>query len=158
MRSMLLSALALVALLGVSGCLGHSKEERLIERGRYLVEIMGCNDCHTPGYLTRGTYIPEDEWLVGDHLGYHGDWGTAYPTNLRLLLNDLSEDAWMAMAKRMRKNSPMAWVMLPRATDTDLVAIYRFVRHLGPRGEPVPARLAPGVTPQGPVINFPAPH
>ena len=25
--------------------------EASIERGRYMVAINGCNDCHTPGYL-----------------------------------------------------------------------------------------------------------
>ena len=24
-----------------------------LERGRYLVEIGGCNDCHTPGYMQK---------------------------------------------------------------------------------------------------------
>jgi hypothetical protein len=27
-----------------------SPSARLIERGRYLAKIAGCNDCHTPGY------------------------------------------------------------------------------------------------------------
>ena len=27
-----------------------SPDTKQIERGRYLVKITGCNDCHTPGY------------------------------------------------------------------------------------------------------------
>ena len=37
-------------------------------RGRYLVEIGGCNDCHTPGYAMSGGKVPEKQWLVGDGL------------------------------------------------------------------------------------------
>ena len=36
------------------------------ERGRYLVKITGCNDCHTPGYAETGGKIPEKDWLTGD--------------------------------------------------------------------------------------------
>lgn len=37
-----------------------AKDSRSIERGRYVVRIAGCNDCHTPGepapaYLPPGT-------------------------------------------------------------------------------------------------------
>jgi mono/diheme cytochrome c family protein len=128
-----------------------------VDRGRYLVEIMGCNDCHTPGYMEQGG-VPESDWLVGDDLGYSGPWGTAYPTNLRLLLNDLSEDQWLDMAKEMRKTSPMSWVKLPKASDADLVAIYRFVQYLGPQGRPAPSGLPAGVEPKTPTIGFPSPH
>ena len=30
-----------------------------VERGRYLVQIAGCNDCHTAGYVQAGGSIPE---------------------------------------------------------------------------------------------------
>jgi hypothetical protein len=32
-----------------------------IERGRYLVTITGCNDCHTEGYAEARGEIPESE-------------------------------------------------------------------------------------------------
>ena len=43
-----------------------------VDRGRYVVEIMGCNDCHTPDYLTKRANIPEEDWLVGRTLGFYG--------------------------------------------------------------------------------------
>ena len=143
-----------------AGCGGAKPEvdRSLVDRGRYVVEIMGCNDCHTPDYMQQGTYVPEQEWLIGSQLGYHGSWGTAYPTNLRLQLNAMSEQEWVNLARQMRRDSPMAWVMLPKLTDQDLIAIYRFVQFLGPAGEPAPARLPPGVTPATEYINFPEPH
>jgi len=128
------------------------------ERGRYLIEIMGCNDCHTPGYMEKGGYIPEEDWLVGDTLGYRNDRGTVYPTNLRLLLNRMSEDEWISMARRMRKQTPMMWVMLPKVREIDLRAIYRFVTFLGPKGDPAPAPLPPNVEPTTRYINFGNPH
>ena len=105
-----------------------------------------------------GTYLDEADWLVGDTLGYHGPWGTAYPTNLRLMLNAMAEDEWLRLARQMRRDSPMAWVMLPKLNDADLRAVYRFVSFLGPKGEPAPARLPAGSPPPGDYINFPEPH
>ncbi len=134
------------------------KRSTEIERGRYVVEIMGCNDCHTPDYMGSGASLPEEDWLVGGDLGFHGSWGTAYPTNLRLLLNEISEDDWLILARRMRQSSPMSWVRLPKVTDQDLRAVYRFVKYLGPRGNPAPARLPAGVTPTTDYLEFPEPH
>ena len=118
-----------------------------IERGRYVIEIMGCNDCHTPDYLTRRSNIPEEDWLVGSTLGFHGYFGTAYPTNLRLLVKNITEEDWLTLAKQMREDSAMADVMLPGTVDQDLRAIYRFIHYLGPKGTPAPTRLPKGVMP-----------
>ena len=57
-----------------------------IERGRYIAQLAGCNDCHTPGYLLNNGDIPESRWLIGDTFGWRGPWGTTYPSNLRLFL------------------------------------------------------------------------
>jgi hypothetical protein len=47
-----------------------------VERGRYLVKIAGCNDCHTRSYAVQGGQVPEPLWLTGDELGWRGAWGT----------------------------------------------------------------------------------
>jgi len=39
-------------------------------------------------------------------------------------------------------------------SDTDLRAMYRFIRELGPKGERAPAAAAPGVSVNTPVIVF----
>lgn len=39
---------------------------------------------------------------------------------------------------------PMPWFALRDMTDDDLVAVYRFIRSLGPAGQPAPAAAAPG--------------
>jgi mono/diheme cytochrome c family protein len=46
-----------------------------VQRGRYLVTITGCNDCHTPGYAQTNGKVPEKQWLTGDMLGWRGTCG-----------------------------------------------------------------------------------
>ena len=130
-----------------------------IERGRYVVEIMGCNDCHTPGYLVKRSNLPAEDWLVGSTLGFRGYFGTAYPTNLRLAFQNMSEEDWLILAKKMREGSAMADVMLPETADQDLRAIYRFIKYLGPKGTPSPTSLPEGVKPTTQYIDVPVrPH
>ena len=57
-------------------------------RGRYVIATSGCNDCHTPGYMTNDGTTPEQEWLKGDALGWQGPWGTTYAMNLRITVKD----------------------------------------------------------------------
>jgi mono/diheme cytochrome c family protein len=132
-------------------------DKRLIERGKYLVKITGCNDCHTPGYVMSGGKVPESQWLVGDKLGWRGPWGTTYAINLRLYMRDMSEEKWVKTARTIQTRPPMPWFNLNDMTDDDLKAIYRYTRSLGPAGEMAPAFVPSGKEPQGPVVQFPAP-
>lgn len=129
----------------------------VIERGRYLVQITGCNDCHTPNYAMSSGKVAQSEWLTGDHLGWRGPWGTTYPPNLRLFFANISESDWLALAHNAAYRPPMPSPVLRDMTDDDLRALYRFVRALGPAGEPAPAYVAPGIDPVGPVVSFPMP-
>src|SRR5258706_7777240 len=45
----LLVAIMIAAATGAAGA--DDKPTSRIERGKYLVEFGGCNDCHTPGYF-----------------------------------------------------------------------------------------------------------
>lgn len=126
---------------------------RLIERGRYLAKVSGCNDCHTDGYMQGNGEVPTEQWLTGSAVGFQGPWGTTYATNLRLLLDELTEADWLARA-REPKRPPMPWFNLSAMTDADLVALYRFVRSLGPAGEPAPVAAAPGEAVATPYFDF----
>jgi mono/diheme cytochrome c family protein len=132
-----------------------SPDTKQIERGRYLVKIAGCNDCHTPGYTYNAGKVPEKEWLTGDRLGWRGPWGTTYPTNLRVYMNGLSESQWVKVAHSAQSRPPMPWFALHDMTEQDLRAIYRLVKHLGPSGDPAPSYLPPGQEPKGPYVLFP---
>lgn len=130
---------------------------RMVARGRYIVQIAGCNDCHTPGYAQTGGNIPETDWLIGDTLGWRGPWGTTYPPNLRLFMQKVSEAEWVKIAHTAQFRPPMPWPQLHHMSEQDLRAIYHFVRSLGPAGEPAPPYLPPGQEPRGPYVSFPEP-
>ncbi len=87
-------------------------DAQMIERGRYITKIAGCNDCHTPGYAPTGGKVAEKDWLVGDALGWNGDWGTTYPANLRLTLATMTEDQWVGYARKLESRPPMPWFAL----------------------------------------------
>lgn len=129
----------------------------LIERCRYLARIAGCNDCHTSGYLMNEGRIPEDQWLKGDNFGWSGPWGTTYAPNLRILMSGLTEDGWVQYARILKSRPPMPWFTLNTMEESDLRALYQFVRTLGAVGEPAPDYLPPGVKPAGPHALFPPP-
>lgn len=126
-----------------------------VARGRYLVQVTGCNDCHTAGYGLKAGQVPESEWLRGDTLGWRGPWGTTYPSNLRLYFAGLTEAQWLETARRVETRPPMPWFNLRAMNDADLRAIYRYVKAAGPAGQPAPAYLPPGQTARGPVVVFP---
>jgi len=146
---------AFLIVLAALPAMAQQKADPLVKRGRYLVQIGGCNDCHTPMYPPKGGKVPEAEWLTGDALGWRGPWGTTYPTNLRLYMQDLTEDQWVKKAKSLTARPPMPWFNVRDMTTRDLRALYRYVRHLGPAGKPAPAYLPPDKTPPQPYVEFP---
>lgn len=133
----------------------QKKADPLVARGKYVVSIAGCNDCHTPNFPLKGGEVPESEWLTGDALGWRGPWGTTYASNLRIYMQGLSEEQWIKTAKTLNARPPMPWFNVRRMSTTDLRAIYRYVRHLGPAGKPAPAYVPPDKTPQQPYVQFP---
>lgn len=136
---------------------GKRSEAAQIERGRYLVKLGGCNDCHTSGYAQSGGQVDEKQWLLGDRLGWRGPWGTTYASNLRLYVANLSEEQWIQTARRLQARPPMPWFTLRGLREEDLRAMYKFIRYLGPAGEPAPAYLPPDREPPQPYVQFPQP-
>lgn len=132
-------------------------DKNYIERGRYLVSIAGCNDCHTPNYPQSGGTVPEKQWLIGDQLGWRGPWGTTYPANLRKYMHGISEEEWIKLAHTRQMRPPMPWFALRDMNKEDLKAIYRFVRYLGPDNNAVPAYVGPNQNPTGQFVQFPMP-
>jgi mono/diheme cytochrome c family protein len=129
-----------------------------VERGRYVVRVMGCNDCHTKGYAEKGGGVPEQQWLGGDTLGYNGPWGTTYPTNLRRYFAGLTEEQWVRSGRTLTTRPPMPWFSVRAMSDDDLRAMYRYVRSLGPSdAQVVPQYQPPGQAPRGPAIRWPHP-
>jgi hypothetical protein len=131
---------------------------KMVEHGRYISKIAGCNDCHTAGYLMSEGKVPENIWLTGDKFGWRGPWGTTYGTNLRLFMSAMSEKEWVDVARTLKRRPPMPWFTLNEMHEQDLKAIYQFVKYLGtPLGDPAPAYLPPGEEPKTPFALFPSP-
>ncbi len=112
MNSVYVASIALVSILSLAGCGRTSMAEsrrtgERVERGRYLVEIAACNDCHTPMKL--GANGPEPDlsralsghpadfkvgappelgsggWLwagTASNTAFAGPWGISFAANL----------------------------------------------------------------------------
>jgi mono/diheme cytochrome c family protein len=146
-----------IAAFGIINCMAvntaSAMDDTLSARGRYLLTTSGCNDCHTSNYAQSAGNVPESEWMTGDAVGFQGPWGTTYPSNLRLVVDSLSELQWLNKA-RSPLRPPMPWYSLRDMSDDDLRAIYYFLRKLGPAGKPAPAYEAPGVAVSTPYFEF----
>ena len=89
-------------------------------------------------------------------MGFQGPWGVSYPANLRLTVQSMTEADWLVFARAERR-PPMPWFNLRAMSDQDLTDIYRYIRSLGPAGEPAPLAVAPGGKVTTPSIDF-VPH
>ena len=160
MKNALVVATVLIASFVASSAAAQQKSPHKIPaeaaRGKYLVQTAGCNDCHTAGYASSGGKVEEQLWLTGDALGWRGPWGTTYASNLRLRAKDMTADQFVVLA-RSELRPPMPWFNLRDMTDRDVKAIYAYLKHLGPAGNPAPQYLPPDKTPAGPFVQFPAP-
>ena len=156
-RALIVAAFA-IAFLVTGAAVAQQKAGKLsaeAARGKYLVQIAGCNDCHTAGYTASGGKVEENLWLTGDRLGWRGPWGTTYASNLRLLVKDMSAEQFVKYA-RSEFRPPMPWFNLRSMTDRDVKAIYAYLKHLGPAGQPAPHYVPADKTPGGPFVQFPA--
>jgi hypothetical protein len=155
-----LVGLAFLLTLGLRSTDGQQGTQRVsneqLERGKYIADIGGCNDCHTTGFAEAGGKAADSVRLKGDRLGFRGPWGTTYATNLRLSLARRTEDAWVKYAKGLTTRPPMPWFNVRAMTDADLRAFYVYVRSLpGDNGTAAPPFLPPDTAPEPPYVQWP---
>lgn len=128
-------------------------EETQIERGRYLVQIAGCSDCHTPGHFL-GSPDPE-RFLGGSDVGFEiPGVGIVYGPNLTpdeaTGLGRWSTDQIVAAIRtgatpEGRGLVPvMPWPNLAALSDDDAVAIAAYLQSLDPVVNDVPGPIPPG--------------
>ena len=129
-------------------------EADLLARGEFLVRVGQCNDCHTPGYAQQQGNVPDSQWLTGNAHAFLGPWGTTYPSNLRLTVPTRDEAQWLAYTAGLHTRPPMPDYTLRALPEDDRRAIYRFIRSLGPAGNPAPEYLPPGQPPQPPYMEL----
>ncbi len=140
-------------------------DTELVERGRYLVTVLGCDDCHTPGYFYGAADTARA--LSGSELGWKGFWGVSYAANLtpepQTGIGAWSEND-IITAIRTGKTPmgeqimpPMPWPDFAHLTDDDARAVAKYLKTLTPILHQVPEHIPPGGKPKGPVVEFPVP-
>jgi len=136
-----------------------------VARGKYLVTITGCNDCHTPGYFY-GT--PDtSRTLSGSELAWKGPWGVSYPRNItpepQTGIGAWSDSDIVAAIRTGKRPDgrillpPMPWPDFAALTDEDAMAIAKYLKTLMPVMHQVPDIIPPGAPVKGSYFTLPAP-
>lgn len=164
-----LSALTLLALAGGCAALSGSdpaeERSRALERGRYLVTIMDCGGCHTPGALAGE---PErSRALAGSSIGFGSPFGVVYPPNLtpdeQTGMGGWSEDEIVAAVTQGRRPDGralapvMPWPMYSALTGEDARAIAAYLKSLAPISNRTPDPVPAGQQPTSPYLNLVVP-
>jgi mono/diheme cytochrome c family protein len=130
--------------------------DKQIERGKYLVTIAGCSDCHTPGALMGKP--DKERYLGGSDVGFAipGE-GVFVPPNLTPdketgLGNWTADQVVTALTTGMRPDGRelapiMPYNELAYLTRDDVLAIVAFLKSLPPVSHKVPGPFGPNDKP-----------
>ncbi|MEJ0040253.1 MAG: cytochrome c [Gammaproteobacteria bacterium] len=145
------AAVLLVGAIAAAHGAAHAADAPDIVRGKYLVQVAGCTDCHTPGYFT-GSIDPE-KFLSGSDVGFQVPGvGTVVGRNLTPdketgLGNWSLEQIIRALTKGTRPDgrllSPvMPWAHYASLAPRDTKAIARYLQTLPPVRHTIPGPFA----------------
>jgi hypothetical protein len=150
-----------------------------LARGKYLVTVAGCNDCHTPwkmgakgpepdmsrmlsghpesANLPPPPKLPEGPWVVtaaATNTAWSGPWGVSYTANLtpdpetglgkwtqRNFTDTIRTGRHMGRGRQILP--PMPIPMYKNFTDSDLEAIFSYLKTIPVVKNKVPEPLAP---------------
>jgi mono/diheme cytochrome c family protein len=164
------AAAAVAALLSVSApAFAQQGGNAAVDRGRYLVRITGCHDCHSPKVQgmtpnldlalsgrPASTQLPTDTktevHASADLTAWTGPWGYSVASNLTpdpttgigTRYNEASFIATMRTGKKPNGTPimpPMPSEVYQNMTDDDLKAIFAYLRTIKPIRNPVLAGL-----------------
>ncbi len=139
----------------------QAQKAQRVERGRYLVTIAGCHDCHSPkvdmmmtpdsARLLSGRPMTTQPPVQGttdiraslDLTAWAGPWGNSYAANLTPdretgLGARYDEAAFIKTIRTGKKPEgeilapPMPWPVYSKMTDEDLKAVFAYLRTLTP--------------------------
>ena len=123
---------------------GAPAQEASVELGAHIAVIGGCHDCHTVGYNESAGQVDPEAALKGNPVGFEGPWGTTFAKNLRLALENMSEDEWVTFSDTFETAPPMPWYNVHALTDVEARSLYQYIKSLpGDLGEPAPEALPP---------------
>lgn len=155
---------ALVAAIGLSSA--GAADSELVERGKYLVTVGSCTDCHTPGYFLGKPDMTRH--LGGSEVGFEiPGLGVFYGPNLTpdeaTGLGRWSErDIVIAIRTGKRPDGCMLapimpWAAFAELTDSDAGAIAAYLKSLPSVSNKVPGPFGPGEAPTSFVMKIVAP-
>jgi mono/diheme cytochrome c family protein len=153
---------AVLALAAVLVSAGAVRAETPIERGKYLVTLAGCNDCHTPGGLL-GAPDPK-RVLGGSDVGFgdpaSGVWvgGNLTPDPETGLGKWTTDQIIAAFAKGKLPDGRelseiMPWRAMSHLTPDDARAIALYLQSLPPVRNPTPGPFKASETPTTPYVS-----
>jgi mono/diheme cytochrome c family protein len=147
-----LAAYALVANVLVTCFSSANAADPAVERGKYLVTIGGCNDCHTPGYFLGKPDMSRQ--LGGSEVGFEVPGrGVFYGSNLTMD-KDTGLGGWSdeqiaaALTRGVRPDGrnlapTMPWRAFATLTKADASAIIAYLRSLPHVRNKVPGPFGP---------------
>ncbi len=142
-------------------------ETSQIERGKYLVALGGCNDCHTPGYFL-GKPDPK-RFLGGSEVGFEiPDLGVSYGPNLtpdretglgQWSMEEIATAITNGKRPDGRELAPsMPWKAFANLTRQDALAIATYLKSLPPMKNKVPGPFGPNQKPTSFVMKVVPPE
>jgi mono/diheme cytochrome c family protein len=154
MRRRLPFAIAALSLLAAAGQAGAADNQ--LARGKYLVSVIPCTDCHTPG-----TFLGKPDtarYLGGSDVGFEiPGLGVFYAPNLTSdkatgLGNWTNEQVATAITTGQRPDGRMLAPAMPvesfkHLTHDDALAIAAYLKSLPPIANKVPGPFGPGEKP-----------
>ena len=159
-----LPAVAVLAAIGSPPA--GAADSKLVERGKYLVTIGSCTDCHTPGHFLGKPDLKRQ--LGGSEVGFEiPGVGVFYGPNLtpdaetglgRWSEQDIVTAIRTGQRPDGRTLAPiMPWANLAALTDSDAAAIAAYLKSLPPVKNKVPGPFGPGDTPTSFVMKIAPP-
>jgi mono/diheme cytochrome c family protein len=154
-------SLALVTAV-IVGAPGKAAADPQVDRGKYLVTIMGCNDCHTPG----GQFDPDmTRMLSGPDLGFGiPGLGVFVPRNLTPDMETglggwTTDQIVTAVTTGVRPDGRvlalwMPWKTLSQLTRADATAIAAYLKSIPAVKHPIPGPFGPDEKPTVPVLTI----
>ena len=157
---------AFTVLAALIGSPAGAADSGLVERGKYLVTIGSCTDCHTPGHFLGKPDLKRR--LGGSEVGFEIPvLGVFYGPNLtpddetglgRWSEHDIITAIRTGRRPDGRMLAPiMPWAALAALTDSDAAAVAAYLKSLPPVKNKVPGPFGPDEAPTSFVMKIVAP-
>jgi len=146
-----------------------AENQALVNRGEYLVELLGCGSCHTDGALIGEPDMSKS--LAGSRIGiaYTNPLenkypGIVFPPNLtpdrdtgieRWTDNEIADAVRVGIGTHgARRILVMPWQGYAKLSDEDTWAIVAYLRNMNPVRHVVPDNVAEGTSTNRPFVHF----